>query len=162
MRAWLASARTMAWRIHHAAYVEKRVPRSGFELLHRAHEAEIALLDEIGQGQAAVQVAAGDLDDQAEVGLGEAGLGSLVAGLHAPREVNLFLAGEEADARDLREVQAQVGPARVPGLGADIRSEASTSGARGSSGMASSSGPSLIVVLGLDGELLRGHPRRKR
>src|SRR5262245_38611897 len=38
----------------------------------------------------------------------------------------------------------------------------STRGSSGASTMTSSSPSSLIVVLGLDGELLRGHPRRQR
>jgi hypothetical protein len=39
------------------------------ELVDGAHEAEVALLDQIEKGQAPVAVALGDGDDQAEVGL---------------------------------------------------------------------------------------------
>ena len=41
------------------------------ELLHRPHQAEVALLDEIQEGQPTVAVALGDRDDEAQVCLGE-------------------------------------------------------------------------------------------
>src|SRR5256886_17007584 len=47
----------------------------GLELLHRAQEPEVALLDQIRQRQPAVQVAARDLDDEAQVRLDQALLG---------------------------------------------------------------------------------------
>ncbi|KEF05866.1 hypothetical protein DF17_16840 [Streptomyces rimosus] len=45
------------------------------ELLHGADQPEVALLDEVEHGQAAADVALGDGDDQAQVGLDEAALG---------------------------------------------------------------------------------------
>ena len=47
------------------------------ELLDGPHEAEVALLDQVEEGHAPADVALGDRDDEAEVGLGELLLGEL-------------------------------------------------------------------------------------
>jgi len=100
--------------------VEKRVPRSGSNFLHRAQQPQIALLDQVGQRQPAIEVTAGDLHDEAQVGLGHPLLGRLVAGPRAPRECLLLLAREQRDARDLGEVHAEVRAARLARLVADV------------------------------------------
>ena len=46
-----------------------------FELLDRLHQAHVAFLDQVEEGQAAVGVFLGDGDDEAQVGLDHFGLG---------------------------------------------------------------------------------------
>ena len=46
----------------------KRVPDVGVEALDGPEQAEVALLDQVLQRQALADVAAGDVDDQAQVG----------------------------------------------------------------------------------------------
>src|SRR3712207_9528869 len=65
------------------------------ELLHRADQAEGALLDEVQEGQPAPQVALGDGDDQPEVGLDHLLLGHEVPALDALRQRHLALRSEE-------------------------------------------------------------------
>ena len=48
------------------------------ELVHRPHQARVALLDQVEEAQAAVAVALGDGDDQPQVAGGEAALGGFV------------------------------------------------------------------------------------
>ena len=48
-------------------------------LLDRPHQAGVALLDQVEEGQAAVAVLLGDRDDQPQVAAGELPLGLLVA-----------------------------------------------------------------------------------
>jgi len=57
------------------------------ELLHRAHEAPIALLDQLEQSEAATAVVPGDADDQAEVGFVQASFSPVAAGAHLVEEV---------------------------------------------------------------------------
>ena len=54
------------------------------ELLDRAHEADVPLLDQVEEAEAAVGVALGDRDDEPEVGLDEAPLAFLRLHLAAP------------------------------------------------------------------------------
>src|SRR5471030_270088 len=58
----------------------KLVAATVFELVHRFHQADVALLDQIEELQAAVGVFLGDRNDQAQVGLGHFALG--LARLH--------------------------------------------------------------------------------
>jgi hypothetical protein len=51
------------------------VPAAVLELVHRLHQADVALLDEVEELQAAVGVLLRDGDHEAEVGLDELGLG---------------------------------------------------------------------------------------
>ena len=51
--------------------MENLKPRRVVELLDRSHEADVALLDEVQERQAAAAVLLGDGDDQAEVGRGQ-------------------------------------------------------------------------------------------
>ena len=76
------------------------------ELLHRADEAQVALLDEVEEAHAVGVVALGDGDDQAQVGLGQLVLGPDVAPLDALGQRHLLLRGEELDPADLLEVHA--------------------------------------------------------
>ncbi len=41
----------MVWRIHHVAYVEKRKPPFGIELLYRTDQTKITFFDQIEQRQ---------------------------------------------------------------------------------------------------------------
>ena len=54
------------------------------ELVHRPHQARVALLDQVEEAQAAVAVLLGDGDDQPQVAFGEAALGLLVLGVDLP------------------------------------------------------------------------------
>ena len=49
-----------------------------FVLVHRPHQAGVAFLDDVEEGQAAVAVLLGDGDDQAQVAAGELALGVFV------------------------------------------------------------------------------------
>ena len=55
----------------------KLIAAAVFELVGRAHQADVAFLDQVQQVQAAVDILLGDRDDQAEVGLDEVLLGPL-------------------------------------------------------------------------------------
>jgi hypothetical protein len=83
------------------------------ELLHRAHEPDRALLDEVGEREAVLValVALGDVDDEAQVRLDHPVLGGEVAALDAAREPDLLGGGQERRARDLGEevLEAVVG-----------------------------------------------------
>ena len=50
-------------------------PAPVLEAVHRLHEADVALLDEVEEGQLAAQIALGHRDDQAEIGLHQLLLG---------------------------------------------------------------------------------------
>ena len=76
------------------------------ELLDGAHEAEVALLDEVEERHAAAHVPPGDGDDQAQVGLGELALGVHVAALDALGQRDLFLGGEQRHPAHLAKVHA--------------------------------------------------------
>src|SRR5690606_2421733 len=77
----------------------------GIELFHRVDEAEVAFLDEVQQRQAAVDVAAGDLHDQAQVGNDHALARRLVAAPCAPREVHFLFRGQQRTEADLVEIK---------------------------------------------------------
>ena len=81
VRPWSAMARVIAWRIHHVAYVENLKPLRVVELLHRPHEPEVPLLDEVEEREPSVAVTLGDRHDEAQVGLDERVL-RLLAGEH--------------------------------------------------------------------------------
>src|SRR3989449_4881967 len=79
----------------------------GVELVDGAQEPEVSLLDQVGKREAAVQVAAGDLHDQAQIRLDELRLRGLVAGAGAPRALHLPLARQERGPRDLPQGDAE-------------------------------------------------------
>jgi hypothetical protein len=54
VRAWSAMARVMAWRIHHVAW-SKTCSRAVLELVDSLHQADVALLDEVQELEAAVR-----------------------------------------------------------------------------------------------------------
>ena len=66
-------------------------PLAPVVLLDGAHEADVALLDQIEQGETAIDVALGDRNDQAEVGANEELRCVLVVHLDALGEVDLLL-----------------------------------------------------------------------
>jgi hypothetical protein len=49
--------------------VESLPPLAGVETFDRLHQADVALVDQIQQGQAEILVIMGDFDHQAQVGL---------------------------------------------------------------------------------------------
>ncbi len=75
------------------------------ELLHRADEAGVALLDEVEKIHILGVVVLGDGDDQAQVGPDQAILGPLVAHLDALGELDLFVPGKERDRPGFLHVQ---------------------------------------------------------
>ena len=77
------------------------------ELLDRADEAERALLDQIQERQATAQIALGDRDDEAQVGLHHLLLGHQVATLDPLGESDLAVGGEQLDAADRPQVETQ-------------------------------------------------------
>ena len=77
------------------------------ELVDRPHQAEVALLDEVEQGQPVAVVALGDRDDEAQVALDEPLAGRFPvrsAGPHDRTELALFGRGQERMGADLLEI----------------------------------------------------------
>src|SRR3954454_6487868 len=83
------------------------------ELLDRADQPERPLLDEVEERQPAAQVALGDRDDEAQVGLDHLRLSGHVAALDALGEVDLLLRRQERHAPDRAQVEAQRVEARL-------------------------------------------------
>jgi hypothetical protein len=77
------------------------------ELLDRADQPEVALLDQVEQRQARARVHLGDRDDEAQVALDEVALGPLVAGVLAAGQLRFLLAGQQRSVADLAHVGAQ-------------------------------------------------------
>ena len=90
------------------------MPAPRVELLDRAHEAERALLDEVGEREPVLGAleGAGDVDDEAKVRLDHPLLGVEVAALHAQREPALLRRRQQRHAAHLGE---EVGEAGVVG-----------------------------------------------
>ena len=76
------------------------------ELLDGAHQAEVALLDQVEEQHAAADVALRDRHDEAEVRLDQRLLGRRVAALDALRERDLLLGGQQRHLADLAQVRA--------------------------------------------------------
>ena len=74
------------------------------ELLDRLHQAEVALLDQVEEEHPPADVALGDGDDQAQVGLGEALFRRLVPFLHPARQIDLFVPRKKRHAADVFEI----------------------------------------------------------
>src|SRR5439155_1147380 len=77
------------------------------ELLHRADQAERALLDEVEEGCPASEVALRDEDHEAQIGLDHLLLGRVVAALDAPGQRALLCAGQQRHLAYRAQVQAQ-------------------------------------------------------
>ena len=77
------------------------------ELLDRTDEAERAFLDEIEKRETPAEVPLRDRDDEAQVRLDHLGLGAHVAALDPLRQVDLLIRGEQRDAADLAQVEAE-------------------------------------------------------
>ncbi|MNY03306.1 hypothetical protein D3C86_1359180 [compost metagenome] len=74
------------------------------ELLDRADQAQVPLLDQVQEEHAAAHVLLGDRDHQTQVGLGELALGALVAGGDLAGEFNLLGGAQEGNRADLAQV----------------------------------------------------------
>ena len=77
------------------------------ELLDRADQAEVALLDQVEQRDAGLRVVARDRHDEPEVRLDQPPLRLLVAGVLAPRELALLGAGQQRAAADRADVELE-------------------------------------------------------
>ena len=77
------------------------------ELLDRADQAEVALLDQVEQRQAGRCIDLRDRDHEAQVALDQAALGDLVAEILEARELALLLGGQQRAVADLAHVGAQ-------------------------------------------------------
>ena len=108
VRAWLITARSIVCRIHHVAYVEKRKPRAGIELLQRVDQAQVALLDEVEQRETAVGVVLGNRHDEPQVAFDHRLPGGEVARERLHRGVVLFLGRHQAMRPDRRQVALDV------------------------------------------------------
>ena len=85
------------------------------ELLDGADQAERALLDQVEEREATAEVALGDRDHEAQVGLDHLLLRDHVAALDALGEPDLLVRGEQVDPPDRAEVEAQGVEARLDG-----------------------------------------------
>ena len=90
----------------------------GAKLPSRVQEPHVALLDKVQERQPPVQIAPRDGHDEPQVGLDELALGLGVPGLNAAGQRLLLLCGQEPDAPDVVEVEAQ----DLLGLGGRLRS----------------------------------------
>ena len=90
-------ARVIACRIHQVAYVE---------LVHRADQARVALLNEVEDMQAAAGILLRNGDDKAQVCLGQLVLGLLIALGDAAGKILLLLCGEQRYLTDLLQIHA--------------------------------------------------------
>ena len=79
-------------------------PPAPVELLHRPHQAQVALLDQVDQGEAPPGVALGDADHQAQVGQGELLQRRGVPGLDPLRQLHLLLGRQQRDVVDVLQV----------------------------------------------------------
>src|SRR5213079_2166493 len=86
------------------------------EALDGPQQAEVALLDQVLQAKAFAGVAAGDVDDEAEVGADHLVAGGLVAVLNAVSELLFLVGGKKRGLIDLAEISLQ---RRLDGLAAE-------------------------------------------
>lgn len=98
----------------------------GVEAFDGFHQADVAFVDEVEEGEAVVLVIAGDFDDQAEVGLDHVFAGAEVAGLDTGGEGDFLLRSEQGDLADLAQIQSVGGvpvvaiPAHRGGIGGGV------------------------------------------
>lgn len=95
VRAWSAMAREMACRIHQVCIGGEFIALRVVELADGLDEAEIALLDEIEEWQAAADITLCDGNDETKVGLCHFFLGLFIALGHAHGELVLLLQREQ-------------------------------------------------------------------
>src|SRR5690606_16867062 len=82
---------------------------AGVEALHGLHQADVAFLDQVAQGQAVAAVAAGDMYDETEVRDDQpARRRQVVALLQADRQIVLLLLAQHGYAVDRLDVTRQV------------------------------------------------------
>ena len=70
------------------------------------HEADVPLLDQVEEAEAAAGIAAGDRDDKTQVRLDQAPAGALIATLEGLREGDLLGGGQKRNLGDLAQVEA--------------------------------------------------------
>ena len=77
---------------------------AGFEAIDRLHQAEVALGDQVEDGEAAVVVVGGDFHDEAEIGFDHQLPGPAIAPADAPGELHFLGTVEEGSLADALEV----------------------------------------------------------
>ncbi len=102
----------------------------GVELLHRADKAEVALFDQIEQGQPAVDVATGDLHHQAQVALDHPLAPGFFAAPRHAGEMHFLLRGQQRREADFVQIKLRgvertgvVDELVLPGAGAGLNVE---------------------------------------
>ena len=127
-----ASAREIACLIHQVAYVESLKPMRVVELLDRADEPEVALLDEVEQRARPARVVARDRHHEPQVRLDQLPLRGLVAGVLAARELALLRRREQARRRRSAGRRASAGRRHsVPASPGSLRGVAGSSATAG-------------------------------
>ena len=77
------------------------------ELVGRPDQAEVALVDQVGERDALVLVLLGDRNDEAEIAADQRVEGFFIALANALREANLVGLGDERIARDVPQVDVE-------------------------------------------------------
>ena len=77
------------------------------ELLHRTHQTQVALLDQVEQWESPALIPLGHGHHQPEVALRHAPAGCLGAGFDLLCQLNLVRSGQQPETADLPEVRAQ-------------------------------------------------------
>ena len=104
MRDCSASACRIACRIHHTAYGDELDPLRLVELVGGADQSEVALVDQIGEGDALVLIFLGDRHDEAQVRPDELVQRFLIVHPDALRQLDLVLARDQRIGADVAEV----------------------------------------------------------
>jgi len=82
-------------------------PPPWLEFPHGVQEAQVAFLDEVEEGEAAVKIAPGHAHDQAQVRLGQPALGGSIACLDTPGKLLLLVGREERNLGDVTKVEGE-------------------------------------------------------
>ena len=104
MRDCSASAWRIAWRIHHTAYEMNLMPFVSSNLCAARIEAEVALVDQVGERHALILILLRDRDDEAKVGAHQLVERFLVAGADVLRQPHFFIARDQRIRADIPQV----------------------------------------------------------
>jgi hypothetical protein len=85
----------------------KLVALAVVELLDGANQSERAFLNQVEEGEAATEIALGDRDNEAQIGLDHVHLGPHVAALDPLGQGDLLVGAEKRNASDLAQEEAE-------------------------------------------------------